>query len=246
MIMPDNLAIYRGQDFRVNQYITLHHPTLGEICDFGEETFWTTCKNLVSTPADMKVAIYDNLHIWWDELTCFDLFLYTYKSFTKEQTSIILGDLDLSEFLIYQDNDTKKVVLRDPNSGLVIDEVTYEVITGFIRKICGFKKNMEVGADNNTKFAMIEADRDDLYFEKQKSHGFTSLLLPMVSSMINSSGFKYNYKEVWDMPIFAFMDSVKRIQSIDQYKNYMRGIYSGCIDGSKISNKSLDWMRDLS
>lgn len=37
----DELKIYRGEDFKISKYITLHQPTLGEICSFGEQEYYT-------------------------------------------------------------------------------------------------------------------------------------------------------------------------------------------------------------
>lgn len=243
--MIDELAIYRGNNYYLNQKIVLRQPTVGEICDYGEEHFWKTFHTLTATTADLKVFIYDNLHKWWDEISNFEVFTGMYKSFTRDDTSIILGDLDLSKFEVALDNKDNTVVLYNSDTDTVIDEIIYEVIMEYIRKLCGFTKNTEVGTNKTTKRVMIDVDRDDMYFNQKNAKPFQSILLPMISSMINSAGFKYNHQEVWDMPIFAFMDSVKRIQTITQYNNNMRGVYSGCLDSKKLNKKDLDWMHSF-
>ena len=50
----DELKVYRGEDFKVSKYITLHQPTLGEICDFGENEYYSMVYNFVSTPQSLK------------------------------------------------------------------------------------------------------------------------------------------------------------------------------------------------
>ena len=64
--------------------------------------------------------------------------------------------------------------------------------------------------------------------------------------MVNSEGFKRNDVTVWDMNIFAFMDSVKRISKINSAKLLLQSGYSGYgIDLKKIKKEELDFMGEL-
>ena len=90
---------------------------------------------------------------------------------------------------------------------------------------------------------MIELDRQDRLAAKQG--GYQSFLVPLISSLTNVPGFKYNSREVRDIGVYEFMDSVQRVNLIKSTDNLYRGIYAGTIDSSKIKNKDLDWMRGL-
>ena len=64
--------------------------------------------------------------------------------------------------------------------------------------------------------------------------------------MINSEGFKYDQAQVWDMKIYAFMDSVKRIGKIKNAQLLLQSGYSGFgVNLKEIDNKQLDWLGEL-
>ena len=75
-----------------------------------------------------------------------------------------------------------------------------------------------------------------------------SMLKNLISAMVNSPGFKYNHEQVWDMKIYAFMDSVKRIGKIKESDLILQSGYSGFgIDLSKLKNKEkiTNWLGEL-
>jgi hypothetical protein len=80
---------------------------------------------------------------------------------------------------------------------------------------------------------------------RQQNKKFESVMVPLVSSMVNCEQFKYNHKEVWDLPLYSFMDSVRRIQKIKNCDHLVQGIYAGNVDGKKISSDSLNWLGAL-
>lgn len=72
------------------------------------------------------------------------------------------------------------------------------------------------------------------------------MLVPLVSAMVNCEQFKYDHNTVWNLPIYVFMDSVKRIQKLKNYNQLMQGVYAGTIDSKTLSQDSFDWMGSLS
>ena len=101
----------------------------------------------------------------------------------------------------------------------------------------------EKGANKTTRKIMIEDDRQRM--EMQKNKGEKSSFVPIISSLINSPEFKYGLKEVREMPMYAFMDAVTRIQIIKSTTALLNGCYSGMIDTSKINKKEFNWMREI-
>ena len=90
----DELKIYRGLDYTISNDITIHHPTLGEICDYGEREYYTMVHQLCATPQTMKVQLWD-MGIDYTTITPFELFYsILYKLYSKDKTSILFGDLD--------------------------------------------------------------------------------------------------------------------------------------------------------
>ena len=97
---------------------------------------------------------------------------------------------------------------------------------------------------------IIEEEKEKLKLENEKNEGRKkSILLPMVSGLLNHPGFKYDLDGIKKLGIFAFMDSVRRLQTYEQCIAFMGGMYSGFMDTSKLGqeelNKRVDWLQDI-
>ena len=98
--------------------------------------------------------------------------------------------------------------------------------------------------NNSTKQILIEDARDEMLANQNKK--YKSRLKNLISTMVNSEGFKYDHSQVWDMKINAFMDSVKRISKIKTANLLLQSGYSGFgINLKDISKKQLDWQGEL-
>lgn len=242
----DELKIYRGEDFKISKYITLHQPTLGEICSFGEQEYYTMIHHLTATPQSMKVQLWD-IGKDYTKITPYELFyeLLCYL-YPQEKTSIIFGDLDLTKFEPSINKDNGSILLHQTinKEPVIIDEFTYNVIVDYLRNSHIIYKDEKIPANETTKMILIEDEREEL--KRIKNQEYHSHLKNLISSMINSEGFKYNHSQVWDMKINAFMDSVKRIPKIKNAFLLLQSGYSGFgVDLKKIQNKQLDWLGEL-
>ena len=84
------------------------------------------------------------------------------------------------------------------------------------------------------------------FLQRNKNKEYHSHLKNLISTMVNSVGFKHKHSEVWDIKINAFMDSVKRIQKIDNANLLLNSGYSGFgINLKEIDNKQLDKFGEL-
>lgn len=292
----DELKIYRGEDFVVSDNIILHQATLGEICDFGEQGYFSLLSGITATPQSMKVQLWD-MEIDYTEITPYELFYgMLYKMFPKEKTEIIFGDLDLTKFevikkdgdiALYQkrfridvyDNDGKfvktftnfldasyflecqpedlidmcirKEIDFNEQYGLsfnpeeiIIDEYTYNVIVDYLCKSHMIERDLKMPMNNSTKEILIEDARDEMLANQNKK--YKSRLKNLISTMVNSEGFKYDHTQVWNMKINAFMDSVKRISKIKTANLLLQSGYSGFgINLKDVNKKQLDWQGEL-
>ena len=293
----DELKIYRGEDFVVSEYIRLHQPTLDEICDYGEQEYYTMIYNFTATPQFLKVQLWD-IGVDYTEITPYELFYKVlYKMYPQEKTSIIFGDLDFSKFQLMEKKDDGSVylyqelyigdiyslenkllyhfsgledaanfinctvdeLLDELNTSRIygdyvlkniqvdsieIDEFTYNIIVDYICKSHFIKRDFKQPANNSTKLALIEDAREEANQRKDKE--YHSQLKNLISTMINSDGFKYNHDEVWNMKINAFMDSVKRISKIKNADLLLQSGYSGFgVNLKEISDKQIDWLGEL-
>lgn len=239
---PDILQIYFGADYTVNDYITIHQPTLGEIIDFGERKYWQLIGTLTATPSDMISILWD-IGLDWEKVPEFDLFAtLLVNNFSVDETKILFGDLDFSKYhLRNKPNSDKEIELYNRENGSIIDFFLYDKIVSYMRKMANLKKNVRKAANKYTKEMMIEIDRSD---RKKKSED-KSHLQPLISAMINSPGFKYNLKEVRDMPYCTFMDCVQRVAIMKNADTLSMGRVCGMADLSKVPKKEFDWLREL-
>lgn len=249
-MINDELKVYRGEDFIVSGHIKIHQLTLGEICDYGEQNYFSMIQSITATPQSMKVQLWD-MGIDYTTVTSWELFYsILYKLYPLEKTSIIFGDLDLTKFQLMQRKDDNSIFLYqsiediDGVKEIIIDEFTYIIIADYLRQAHGIHEDKRIPGNESTKMILIEDDREEM--ERNKNKDYHSQLKNLISAMINCEGFKYNHSEVWNMKIGAFMDSVKRISKIKNADLLLQSGYSGFgVNLKEISNKQLDWLGEL-
>lgn len=236
----DYLKLYFGEDYKINDYITIHHPTIQDIIDMGERPYYSMVYTLCSIPSDMKSKLWD-MGIDWEEISDFEFFILITRGLTSKETYPLFGALDLSQMAIVPSPDNGEPILK--NGNIVIDKLIYQKIFDYICTMHRIKPKVEHAANKYTKKILIQDDRDRIAINARKP--YTSNLLPLISSMVNSPGFKYKASELRDIPIYQFMDSVQRIQIIKSADALLAGSYSGFCDLSKVPKEEFNWMRDL-
>lgn len=235
-IYNDELQIYRGKDYMINDYIIIHHPTLGEICDFGEKKYFSFISQITSTPTDMKYVLYLSGKDW-NNVSDYELFLGTYHLYSPESSGLIFGDLDFSNLISKLNTTNNEIVLCDENDNIIIDRSIYEIIVEYLRKLHNLKKNEERAMNETTRLVLLEEAKEQ--YENADNKEYYSTLLPLISTMTNMEGFKYNWSNVWDLKLNVFMDAVQRIQHIKNVDLLLASGYSGFgIDLKKITDKN--------
>ena len=236
----DELQIYRGRDYIINDKITIHQPTLNEICDFGEEKYFSFISTMTAIPVDYILQL-ENIGIKYEDLSDFDMFIMTAKSIQQNDSCLLFGDIDFSKFELFKNNENQQVVLIDKENDIIIDRYIYTLIVDYIRKANNIKRNNVIcGNKAMRNYLLMKAEK-----RLKNKQSFRSVLKPLISAMINTKEFKYGHNEVWNMKINAFMDSIQRIQLIKNFEQTMQGIYAGNLDVKKISKSQLNWLKEL-
>ncbi len=240
----DELRIYRGLDHTISEHITIHQPTLGEICDYGEREYYSMIYQLCATPQTMKVQLWD-MGIDYTTITPFELFYrILYRLYPQNKTSILFGDLDLTKFQVMKHKENDSVILYQTPEQIMMDESVYHAMTSYLRQIHNIQKDETMPANETTKRILIEDERAEA--ERSQNREYHSQLKNLISSMINSQGFKYNHAQIWDMKINAFLDSVKRISKIKNADLLLQSGYSGFgVNLKEISNDQINWLGEL-
>ena len=242
--MTDELLLLQGQDYNIGNGMTIHHPLLSEISAVGEQEYYSMVSNMCATPSDYKSILYDNYKIDYETLGDFEFFasLVHNGSFNNQPTDLVLQGVDLSAMKIAKNNTTNEIVLYNEKSHIELNELDYLLITDYLRKMHGFEKHVDIAGTEATKRYLINKARKQLRNKKEK---YTPILPSLISAMVNSEQFKYDYSTVWSLNIYQFMDAVRRIQKIKNAEQIIQGIYSGNIDSKKISKESLNWLGAL-
>lgn len=241
----DKMSLLSGDPYVINSNITVKHPNLGSIRRYGEDRYWQLVSLITSTSYDLRFQL-DDLGFDYEDIDDFTVFCMVAPGFPQEDTSIILGDLDLSQLKV-EISDDGDAYLSNEDESVIIDRVIYELIVKQIREINGLKRNYKIAGNKRARKFYMEEERKMLEQKAQQRSDdeSTSNLEPLISSLINNSNFKYDYESVWQLPIYTFMDAAKRITKLINYQNLMTGIYTGNVDSKKIPKKQMDLMGDL-
>lgn len=236
---PSELQLYFGDDYVINDQITIHQPNVGEIV-MCEKEYFSTIYTLSAIPSDMKSQLFD-MGLDWCSIEDFELFIMLAPTLSQERTQLLFGDLDFSKLKPFRNNQNGNIVLADKESGIVVDEMIYLRIVNYLRKLHHITPKVEKTKSKTVKKWLIEEDRKKIELAKNKP--FKSYLLPIISSVKVKQGYTKDY--VRNMGFFELMDEVERLNVIGNSDHLLSAVYAGTIDMKKLDKKELNWMREL-
>ena len=236
----DSLFLYFGDDYVINDKITIHQPTIGEVADYGEAAYFSMVHTLTAIPSDMKAQLFD-LGLDWCELQDFDLFMMLSQTLTPDRTGILFGELDFSKLRPFRNKQNDDIVLADIEAGVTIDQFIYTRIVNYLRKLHNITPKVEKTKSKTVKKWLIEEDRNKMQASKNKP--FRSYLLPLISAIKVKQGYTKDY--VRNMGLYEFFDDVSRAQIIDHANHLLNGAYCGMADLKKVPKHEFNWMREL-
>ena len=236
----DQLQLYFGDDYVINDKIKISQPTIGDIVDFGEAQYFNVIYTITAIPSDMKSQLWD-LGIDWMEIEDFDLFVMLAPTLPIEKTKLLFGDLDFTKLKLYKNRENGDILLADLDTGVKIDKMIYLRIVNYLRKVHNITPKIERAANKTTKQILIDEDRMRIQTNKEKP--FKSYLLPLISSVKVRMGYTKDY--VRNEGFVEFFDDVSRLQIIHNADHLLAGCYAGTIDMKKINKADLNWMKEI-
>ena len=237
----DDLKLYIGDDYVINDSLKVLQPTIRQIAEFGEREFFSVVHTITAIPSDMKSQLWD-MGFDWMEVEDFDLFIMLSQTLTPDRTWLLFGDLDFSKLKPFNHPRIEgEVILADRDTGIVIDKMIYLRIVSYLRKAFNITPKIEKAANKMTKKILIEEDRKRIEFNKDKP--FKSFLLPLISSVKVKQCYTKEY--VLNMGYVEFMNDVARLQVIHNADHLLSACYAGTIDMQKINKAELNWMKEL-
>ena len=240
LLEVDELSLYFGDPYVVNDYITITIPKIGEVVKYGERQYYSMVQTITAIPSEMKASLWD-VGIDWTQITDFQLFMMLAPTLPKDKTYILFGDLDFQAMKPFENKFNETIVLRNPDTGAVIDELAYGKITSYLCSAHNLTKKVEKAANEFTKKFMIDEDRQKLQYNANQP--YKSFLRPLISAVKCRQGYTLDY--VKNMGLFEFFDDLNRLQVIVNADALLQGSYSGMVDTSKIPKKNFDWCREI-
>ena len=243
----DELQMYYGMDYKINDQIIIKQPTIGDIIEFGERRIYSSIAPFVGNPTSYRLQLWD-IGIDWNKISDFELFAMLVQGLKPEDTSLIFGDVDFSELKPYADpSNNNSLILTNKEFTFMIDEYTYMHIREYVRMLFQQYPKVEKAKGKSTKLSIIDEERMKIFNDqKNNKNGSKSMYLPLISALVNHPGFKYKKHELKECGIYEFMDSVKRLQLYESTRALMSGMYSGMLNTKGMDlNKELNWLRDL-
>jgi len=234
--------MYFGYDYDLTDKIKIHTPTVGEIVQFGEQKYYSSVFMLTAIPSDMKHQLAD-LGFDYMKVSDYELFLYLARSLTKEHTSLLFGDLDLSKMTLTTSDENDEIILADPDNGIVIDRFVHYRMAQYLRKMHGIVPKIENAANETTRQILIKLSREKA--EKAAKEPYKSQLVTMSSALMRNPGCAETFEGLKTMTIYAMTDTLMGVQVFTATNALLIGAHSGMVDTSKIPKKEFDWMRNL-
>lgn len=236
------------KEYKINEHIGIYIPTVGEVLginpdgsatDGVEDNYYSIIYSLTAMPIDMMVFL-DDANIDFSQINDYELFLILFPGLKDMDTSLIFHGLDLKKFDYDENKENKMVVLRNTESGAVIDREIHAQIANTLRMLHHLEKDKRKPANKEAMDFMIERARKKMKRSKNKKE--PSNLETLICAMVNTEQFKYKYEEVLNLSIYQFNESVKQIIKKVDYDNKMRGVYAGTISAKDLSQDDFNWL----
>ena len=240
LLEVDELALYFGDPYVVNDYITITIPNIGGVVKYGERQYYSMVQTMSAIPSEMKSQLWD-MGLDWTQITDFQLFMMLAPTLSKDKTSILFGDLDFQALRPFENKENDTVFLANPETGVIIDELAFGKIHSYLCSAHNLTKKVEKAANEFTKKFMIDEDRQKILHNAKQP--YKSFLKPLISSVKCRMGYTLDY--VKNMGLVEFFDDLSRLQIIVNTDALLQGSYSGFCDTSKIPKKNFDWCREI-
>ncbi len=237
--MEDRKSLFNLDSVDIIPNLSIRIPTVGEILGH-EQHYYSVVSSLTATPFQYMVQL-DDMGIDYTKITEYELFKMIFPIYAQSDLSILFGNLNTSDFGVYINQQDNTQVIYSPQNNIIIDELVYNDLVDTIRRINLFEKVKSKPGNESARKYLLEKER-----KRQKRNAkkqYEPYLEKLVTALVNTSEFPYNYDACMNLSIYRFNQSFKQIQHKIAFDNTMVGVYAGTIDTSKMSSKdTLSWI----
>ncbi|MBP5463312.1 MAG: hypothetical protein J6Y20_14495 [Lachnospiraceae bacterium] len=228
--------LYEKQ-YAINDKIHIVIPTVGQILG-DEDGYYGLVSALTAMPIDYMVQLED-AGIDFTSINEYELFLLIFSGLKTQDTSLVFGDLDLSNFNIAVNEQNGLVVLLDKDNDIVIDRAIHGQIASVLRKIHNLERNNKKPANIEAKEFMLKRAREKMRRRKRNQE---SQLESLIIAMVCTEQWKYDFEGTRELSIYQFNEGVRQVIRKVDYDNRMYGVYTGSISVKDLSQDDLNWL----
>ena len=232
------LNLLYKQEYAINEHIKIQIPTVGEVLD-NEDDYYTMVTMLTAMPVDMMVQL-DDIGVDFTAINEYELFLILFNALKDKDTSLIFGELDLKPFRSAVNPQNNTIVLRDKETGVVIDRGIQGQIASVLRKIHNLKRNNRKPANQEAREYMLQRAWENLRRRSKRMND--SQLEELIVAMVNTEQFHYGFEGTRELSIYQFNESVRQVIKKIDYDNRMHGVYAGTVNAKELSQDDLNWL----
>lgn len=232
------LNLLYKQEYAINEHIKIQIPTVGEVLD-NEDDYYTMVTMLTAMPVDMMVQL-DDIGVDFTAINEYELFLILFNALKDKDTSLIFGELDLKPFRSAVNPQNNTIVLRDKETGVVIDRGIQGQIASVLRKIHNLKRNNRKPANQEAREYMLQRAREKMRRRSKRMND--SQLEELIVAMVNTEQFHYGFEGTRELSIYQFNESVRQVIKKIDYDNRMHGVYAGTVNAKELSQDDLNWL----
>ena len=232
------LNLLYKQEYAINEHIRIQIPTVGEVLD-NEDDYYTMVTMLTAMPVDMMVQL-DDIGVDFTAINEYELFLILFNALKDKDTSLIFGELDLKPFRSAVNPQNNTIVLRNKETGVVIDRGIQGQIASVLRKIHNLKRNNRKPANQEAREYMLQRAREKMRRRSKRVND--SQLEELIVAMVNTEQFHYGFEGTRELSIYQFNESVRQVIKKIDYDNRMHGVYAGTVNAKELSQDDLNWL----
>ena len=232
------LNLLYKQEYAINEHIRIQIPTVGEVLD-NEDDYYTMVTMLTAMPVDMMVQL-DDIGVDYTAINEYELFLILFNALKDKDTSLIFGELDLKPFRSAVNPQNNTIVLRNKETGVVIDRGIQGQIASVLRKIHNLKRNNRKPANQEAREYMLQRAREKMRRRSKRMND--SQLEELIVAMVNTEQFHYGFEGTRELSIYQFNESVRQVIKKIDYDNRMHGVYAGTVNAKELSQDDLNWL----
>lgn len=272
----ENLSLQRNKKILVMGDLFLSQPTLARIDDLGWNKYQEYLYDITSDSKDVADILWFTCKIWYEDIQDeWDFFIQ--KCIKKDKIlQISIGNNKIIEGVGINDNFNEALnfflstegeyIFGNTSSELFLYNATlldkenniytinkdsfkftkpyYYTLVEYLNKVNWVSKDYDFlhGGTKKAKKYMLKHKYDS---RKKKATKPNITIDSIVSSLIAQG---QPYDKIWDYPIYMIYDLYYRTIKIDDWKNTMQALHSGCIDTNKnpINWEKINWSSIIS